>query len=204
MRYKKSAISAAQIVDAAKRVIARQGYAQTSLKDIADEAGMSKGAIHYHYPTKEALVAKVLEAATDAVAERTLAAWRAAGSDPMTALRSAVRELWLVRSTGSDEVHVISNLLAQALHDESLRPQLAAYYRLASAQTSEHLVTVMASYGLRPRVSAALIPRLLLGLLDGLVLQVFVEPTVIDPDELVRAVELFAGALFEATPPGSA
>ena len=38
-----------------------------------------------------------------------------------------------------------SNLHRQSLHDESLRPQLAAYYRLATAQTSEHLVTVMAS-----------------------------------------------------------
>ncbi|MCB9591417.1 MAG: TetR/AcrR family transcriptional regulator [Sandaracinaceae bacterium] len=200
MRYKKSAISAAQIVDAAKRVIARQGYGQTSLKDIADEAGMSKGAIHYHYPTKEALVAKVLQSATDAVAERTLAAWLAGGSDPMTAMRSAVRELWRVRSTGSDEVAVISNLLAQALHDEGLRPQLAEYFRLASAQTSEHLVTAMAGWGLRPRVAPELIPRLLLGLLDGLALQVFVEPEVIEPDELVKAVELFAGALFEVAP----
>jgi len=200
LRYKKSAISAAQIVDAAKRVIARQGYAQTSLKDIADEAGMSKGAIHYHFPTKEVLVAKVLEAATDAVAERTLSAWQAGGADPMGALRSAVRELWEVRSTGSDEVHVISNLLAQSLHDEALRPQLAGYYRLAAAQTSEHLVTVLASYGLQPRVAPELIPRLLLGLLDGLVLQVFVDPDVIDADELVKAVELIAGALFEMKP----
>ncbi len=59
MPYKKSAISAAQIVAAAIRVVARQGYAHTSLKDIADEAGMSKGAVHYHFSTKEALVAKV-------------------------------------------------------------------------------------------------------------------------------------------------
>jgi len=201
MRYKKSAISAAQIVDAAKRVIARQGYAQTSLKDIADEAGMSKGAIHYHYPTKEVLVSKVLEAATEAVAERTLAAWKSGGDDPLQALRSAVRELWEVRSTGSDEVHVISNLLAQSLHDEALRPQLAAYYRLASAQTSEHLITALAAFGMQPRVEPSLIPRLLLGLLDGLVLQVFVEPDVIDADELVKAVELIAGALFEMRPP---
>jgi len=201
MRYKKSAISAAQIVDAAKRVIARKGYAQTSLKDIADEAGMSKGAIHYHYPTKEALVSKVLEAATDTVAERTLAAWKSGGDDPLQALRSAVRELWEVRSTGSDEVHVISNLLAQSLHDESLRPQLAAYYRLASAQTSEHLIGALAAFGMQPKVEPALIPRLLLGLLDGLVLQVFVEPDAIDADELVKAVELIAGALFEMRPP---
>ena len=201
MRYKKSAISAAQIVAAAIRVVARQGYAHTSLKDIADEAGMSKGAVHYHFSTKEALVAKVLEAATDEVAKRTREAWQAGGDDPFGALRSAVRELWAIRRSGSDEVRVVSDLLAQSLHDESLRPQLAAYYRFASAQTTDHLVTVLSSYGLRPRVEPAIIPRLLLGLLDGLVLQAFVDPDVIDPDELVAAVELIAGALFELAPP---
>lgn len=201
MRYKKSAISAAQIVAAAKRVIARKGYGQTSLKDIADEAGMSKGAIHYHFPTKEALVAQVLEAATEAVAERTREAWQAAGDDPFEALRSAVRALWEVRRSGSDEVRVVSDLLAQSLHDETLRPQLAAYYHFATAQTAEHLEAMLASHGLRPRVAPPLVPRLLLGLLDGLALQAFVDPEALDTDELVRAVELFAGALFETVPP---
>lgn len=201
MRYKKSAISAAQIVAAATRVIARQGYARTSLNDIAKEAGMSKGAVHYHFPTKEALVAEVLERATDAVAERTMAAWQSGGQNPLDALRSAVRELWAVRVSRSDEVAVVADLLAQALHDEALRPQLAGYYRFASAQTAEHLVGVLASFGIQPRVDAALIPRLLLDLLDGLVLQVFVDPDVIDADELVKSVELIAGALFEL-PPG--
>lgn len=201
MRYKKSAISASQIVAAATRVIARKGYARTSLNDIAREAGMSKGAVHYHFPTKEALVSKVLETACDAVAERTKDAWQRGGDDPFEALRASVRELWAVRTTRSDEVAVVADLLAQALHDESLRPQLAGYYRFASAQTTQHLVTVLASFGLRPKVSAELIPRLLLGLLDGLVMQVFVEPDVIDADELVRSVELIAGALFEVGPP---
>lgn len=201
MRYKKSAVSAAQIVAAASRVIARQGYAKTSLKDIADEAGMSKGAIHYHFPSKEALVAKVLLAATDAVAERTREAWQAGGNDPFEALRGAVRELWAVRQSGSDEALVVSSLLAQSLHDEALRPQLAAFYAVSVAQTSDHLVKVLASYGLRPRVSPELVPRLLLGLLDGLVMQVFVDPGVIDAEDLVRAVELIAGALFEIGPP---
>ena len=91
--------------------------------------------------------------------------------------------------------------MAQALHDESLRPQLAGYYRFASAQTTEHLVTAMAGFGMRPRVSPELVPRLLLGLLDGLVMQVFVDPEIIDADELVRSVELIAGALFELVPP---
>jgi AcrR family transcriptional regulator len=197
MAYKKSAISSAQIIAAATRVLARKGYARTSLNDIAREAGMSKGAVHYHFPTKEALVSKVLETACDIVAERTRAAWTAAGSDPVQALRSSVRELWAVRTARSDEVAVVADLLAQALHDETLRPQLAAYYRFAASQTTEHVLTTLTGFGLKPRVSPELIPRLLLGLLDGLVMQVFVEPDIIDADELVKSVELIASGLFE-------
>ncbi|MCC6873170.1 MAG: TetR/AcrR family transcriptional regulator [Sandaracinaceae bacterium] len=204
MPYKKSAISSAQIVAAATRVIARKGYARTSLNDVAREAGMSKGAVHYHFPTKEALVSKVLESACDAVAERTRAAWERAGGDPFGALRSSVRELWDVRAARSDEFAVVADLLAQSLHDESLRPQLAAYYRFAAGQTTEHMVTTLAKLGLRPKVQPELVPRILLGLLDGLVLQVFVEPGVIDAEERLRAVELIATGLFEIpTSPGA-
>ena len=88
MPYKKSAISSAQIVQAAMRVMARQGYARTSLMDIAKEAGMSKGAVHYHFPSKEALVSKVLETACDAVAQRTIEVW-GAGGDPFASLQKS-------------------------------------------------------------------------------------------------------------------
>ena len=131
---------------------------------------------------------------------RTLRAWSGSGSDPMSAMRAAVGELWNIRTSDSDEVRVIASLLAHALHDPSLRPQLAGYYRLASGQTSAHLIAAMERFGLRPRVPSPLIPRLLLGLLDGLVLQVFVEPEVIDAEDLVSAIVLFAGALFEVSP----
>jgi AcrR family transcriptional regulator len=117
MRYKKSEISVAHIVEAAMRVLARQGYAHSSLMDIANEVGMSKGAVHYHFPTKEALITQVLETACDAVAERTRKMW-IAGADPLEAMRSAINELWRVRAELSDEVKVVADLLAQSLHDD--------------------------------------------------------------------------------------
>ena len=75
MPYAKSEKSVAQIVLAATRVLARQGYARTSLLDIAREAGMSKGALHYHFPSKEILISRVLERALETIALRTLEAW---------------------------------------------------------------------------------------------------------------------------------
>ena len=102
------------------RVLARQGYARTSLMDIASEVGMSKGAVHYHFPTKEALMTKVLQTACERVADRTRDAWTQSGN-PSEALSSALRELWRARAELSDEAKVVADLLAQSLHEESLR-----------------------------------------------------------------------------------
>lgn len=196
MRYKKSEISSAQIVQAAIRVLARQGYARTSLMDVAREAGMSKGAVHYHFPTKEALIEVVLTTACDAVQQRTLDAW-GTGGNPFESLRSSLEELWRARAEKTDEALVVSDLLAQSLYDEKLRPQLAEYYRFAVAQVHEHLMQHVVGAGLKPKIAPELLPRMLLGLLDGLVMQHFVDPDALTPEDVVQAVETLAVSLFE-------
>jgi AcrR family transcriptional regulator len=197
MGYKKSKISIAGIVNAAMRVLARQGYAHTSLMDIASEVGMSKGAVHYHFPTKEALMSHVLQTACDAVATRTRGAWTA-GGNPVEALRSSLRELWRARSDMSDEAKVVADLLAQSLHDHTLRPPLAEYYRFASAQVDEPLSEFLNSLGLKSRVDSAKIPRLLHAMLDGLLLQKIVDPEAIQEEFVIEALEIMAQALFVA------
>lgn len=199
MRYKKSEVSVAQIVDAAIRVIARQGYARTSLMDIAKEVGMSKGAVHYHFPTKEALMTQVLQTACDAVAERTLAAWKDSEA-PEASIRSSLRELWGVRAELSDEAKVVADLMTQALHDSSLRPPLAAYYNFAVAQVNTHLTSQLDKLGLQPKVDPATLPRLLHAVLDGLLMQKIVDPEAINDDQVIEALETLAGALFEFKP----
>ncbi len=196
MGYKKSKISIASIVDAAMRVLARQGYARTSLMDIASEVGMSKGAVHYHFPTKEALMAQVLQTACDMVATRTRQAWTA-GDNPIDALRSSLRELWRARAELSDEAKVVADLLAQSLHDHSLRPPLAEYYRFASAQVEAHLREHLDALGLKAKVDPAKVPRLLHAMLDGLLLQNIVDPEAIDEAFVLQALETLAQALFE-------
>lgn len=196
MRYKKSEISAAQIVDAAIRVLARQGYARTSLMDIAREAGMSKGAVHYHYPTKEALIEQVLETACNAVQDKTLRAW--GGDDnPFASLRSSLTALWEARAERTDEALVVADLLAQSLYDDKLRPRLAEYYRLAADQITEHLTQHFFALGIRPKIAPEIVPRLVIGLLDGLVMQHFVEPGVLSPEDVVNSIETLALGLFE-------
>jgi AcrR family transcriptional regulator len=196
MRYKKSEISVAHIVESTTRVLARQGYAHTSLMDIAREAGMSKGAVHYHFPTKEALMTVVLKNACNAVANRTREAW-AESDRPFETLRSSLIELWRVRAELSNEAAVVADLLAQSLHDEKLREPLAEYYRFASAQVREYLEDYLTKVGLAPKLPLEMISRTLHAFLDGFLLQHIVDPGAIREDEVIGALETMATSLFE-------
>ncbi len=195
MAYAKSAVSSQQIIDAAIRVLARQGYANTSLLEIAREAGMSKGALHYHYPTKEALIHAVLETACNAVQARTLRAW-SPSDDPFEALRKSLEELWATRAERTDEALVVADLLALSLYDESLRPKLAEFYELGAQQIRDYLERNLLSLGLESRISLDVLPRIVIGLLDGLVMQAFVDPDAFTPDQVVDAVQTLAMSIL--------
>ncbi len=52
-----------KILDAAYACIARDGYAQTSLRQVAQEAGVAVSQISYHYENKEGLLLAVVERA---------------------------------------------------------------------------------------------------------------------------------------------
>lgn len=45
----------ARIIEAAKRVFIRKGFVQTTMTDVANEAGIGRTALHYYFRTKEML-----------------------------------------------------------------------------------------------------------------------------------------------------
>ncbi|RYX97985.1 MAG: TetR/AcrR family transcriptional regulator [Comamonadaceae bacterium] len=49
-----------QIIDIACRLFARRGYEGTSLRDISEEAQITKAALYYHFPNKEALYHRIV------------------------------------------------------------------------------------------------------------------------------------------------
>jgi AcrR family transcriptional regulator len=49
------------ILDAARRLFADRGFEAASIDDIAEAAGVAKGAVYHHFESKEALFERVLE-----------------------------------------------------------------------------------------------------------------------------------------------
>jgi AcrR family transcriptional regulator len=50
-----------QILDAALKLFSHKGYGATSVRDIAEEAGLSKGNVYHHFPDKETIFRALLD-----------------------------------------------------------------------------------------------------------------------------------------------
>lgn len=99
-----------QIVSDAMQLFARQGYGDTSLRDIADAVGVSKSTLLHHYATKEALLEAVLTQRDEAIQQ-----WGALHED-----RSAVE--------------VLRSLPEGAVHNADDEPGLVEVYAVLSCE----------------------------------------------------------------------
>jgi AcrR family transcriptional regulator len=80
------------IVRSAYRTMAREGSHRTSLQDIADEAGVSKALLLYHFGTKDALLLSAMKWALERTEERIRSVIEPGGSasDQISALLDAI------------------------------------------------------------------------------------------------------------------
>lgn len=69
-----------QLIEIAIRLFAQKGYAGTSLRDIADEARITKAALYYHFPNKEALYERIVLESMQALVDSVRGAMSAVGS----------------------------------------------------------------------------------------------------------------------------
>jgi AcrR family transcriptional regulator len=60
-REEKKARTRAQLIDAAATVFGRRGYTAASLDEVAEEAGLTKGAVYSNFDSKEELFQAVIE-----------------------------------------------------------------------------------------------------------------------------------------------
>jgi len=113
-------------------------------------------------------------------------------------VRRAIFEMWSVRRDGTPEMQVLTELHSMSRQNEPIRAALALALRSARQQIIDIGLSRMTEMGLRPRVSLAIVPRLILATLDGLSLQHSVDPIAPDEEaELLRALEATLLALFE-------
>ena len=132
----KAAASRQRILDGAARLFRANGYAATSLADIAAEAGMRTASLYYHFESKEALVREMLsisatrtfEAARGAVAALPA---EAGFADKLTAALAAhLEELLGHADYTSADLRIINQVPEGVRRDVlPIRREYAAWWR---------------------------------------------------------------------------
>jgi AcrR family transcriptional regulator len=110
---RKGARTRERILDAAERVFAEKGFAGTSLRDVADAAGLRIPSLYNHFPGKESLYAAVLER----------------GLSPVLALLSE----WVRAGAAGDRRVYLERLLALIAQRPNV-PRLVQHETLAGAE----------------------------------------------------------------------
>lgn len=62
LRQERAIQTRAQVMSAASQLFTEKGFSGTSMQDVARRVGMTKGAVYFHFPTKELLAKAVVEA----------------------------------------------------------------------------------------------------------------------------------------------
>jgi AcrR family transcriptional regulator len=153
-----------RIVDAGVRCVAREGVSGASMAAIAQEAGVSKALLHYHYHDRATLMAEVVERIGQRTVTREAAAVESSsGSAGLDALWRWLEEELRLRELAA---------LAELAFAREGRVRVASHAvandrRLRAASTVERL---FAELGLTPRVPPALMADSVVAFVDGLAL----------------------------------
>jgi AcrR family transcriptional regulator len=170
-----------RILNAARKVFGARGFHGATIEEIADEAGLSNGAIYYNFDSKGDLFLHLLEERMGervAHMRRTLAGGADAGLEEEA--RDATRSLKESREWRL----LLFEFVAHAARTPSLRPKLRAHkrrYRAAMAEVLEQRVAERRAAGSIPGEQLALVAT---AVANGLALEEASDPGAV-PDELL-------------------
>jgi AcrR family transcriptional regulator len=184
--------TAQQLLLAAKRIVASDGFDALTLNAIAVASGENKAMISYYFGNKAGLVAAVLDSVIhdECVASRQ----RMRHLDPEQRRQQLVREMRCMTDC-SEEFQVFFELLPHVLRDETLRRRLALLYRWYWGAKLEWLGIGRADEALEDPDLLGL-TQLLSAVIDGLAVQAAIDPD-IDLAKPYRVFEkMLAGSLL--------
>lgn len=171
-----------RLLDAAERLFHRNGVSQTSLQQIATEAGATRGAIYWHFKDKADLFNAMMERVTLPL-EQSLQQVATNGVDPLVGLKESLRnalmqmrddaQLRRVVEIAVQKVEYVDELHAVRARHLAVRDQcvgdIGRALRLAARQRGQRL-----------RLPAAVAAAGLHATIDGLIFNWLLDTTAFD------------------------
>ena len=181
-----------KILQAAFTVLSRQGYENSSIKEIAEQAGVAQGLIHYYFKSKQRLVIEVLAFVCQ---KMELGVEGEAGA--MAAFEETKKMLRTSRDTNS----LYIQLIGVSLHDPEIGSGLREWIRSERAHVEDIARQVLAEREADPAPARG-IAGVVWAAITGIMIQSLVDPE-FNTDEAIDALAAMSlSAVYTSAPRG--
>jgi AcrR family transcriptional regulator len=162
--------AADRILQATAHTIAERGAGALTMSDVAEEAGVSKGLIHYHFHDKETLLARVVEWMTRQLVDRERAALANSTG------RTAIDDLWKWLESELQRGHMRVLIELSEWREALVQREIEMAMRLRREATVETTARLFQLLSLTPRVPMDLLGETVVAFRDGLVISAARDP----------------------------
>ena len=166
-----------RILSAAFTALSRQGYENTSIKQIAEEAGVAQGLVHYYFKSKQRLVVEVLLYVCEKV---ELDVQGEAGA--VAAFEDTKQKIRDDRGANT----LLVQLIGIGLHDKEIGSGLVDFVRMQRGNVEAIARQVFAEREIDPTPARG-IAGAVWGAVLGIIIQSLVEPD-FNADEAIDAL----------------
>ncbi|MFE6687624.1 TetR/AcrR family transcriptional regulator [Streptomyces sp. NPDC057743] len=184
---KRRPLTRAALTESAWALFTEKGFHATSISDIVERAGLTRGAFYSNYRDKEELFLTLYDTHTDRLlAElKDAAEHPEAGKHPLVQLQERIAG----RTRQERQWFLVSmEFTLHAARNPAVAEQLAVHEERLTAGLTEVLSAALARTGALPAVPAEELTRLLVALFEGLTAQRLIHGTAHRTDDLVPRV----------------
>jgi AcrR family transcriptional regulator len=164
-----------RIVDAMRRSVAARGAAGSTFDQVAREAGVSRGLLHYHFGTKEKLLAEVVRRDSEIRLDH-LGTELASASTVAEVIDVLVRSLEDLVERDPGFVALMFELFTSGRRNPEIATEFAALQRATRTHVAELLAAREREGVIRLTDEPEAVAAVLLSLADGLALRLLGEP----------------------------
>jgi AcrR family transcriptional regulator len=188
-REDKRQANRARILQAARKVFALHGYHGATIGEIADEAGLSNGAVYYNFANKEDLFLALLDQwRTELIGEVQAAVGRPGNARPEHSFQDEMRHVIATLKRGREWRLLLFEFVTYAARNPEFRERFAAGRQNFKAALASALADRIAAHHLQPVAPPEQLAVLVSALVNGLALDELAEPGAIPDDLLATAL----------------
>jgi AcrR family transcriptional regulator len=190
-RDEKKARTRERLLDAAADVFARRGFQAASLDEVADEAGLTKGAVYSNFKSKDDLIVALIETRLDHRFIGIATAVDRGGDLHHQASQTGRAYVRLLEEARESYLLSVEFSVHLARHPQ-LRRKFARRYRDLQASYARLIEDYAASAGFSLPLPAAEMTVIYFAVVEGLAIAKLAQPEAVPDDLFAKALELIA------------